>query len=94
MLSVRFCALPEELVSPVNELCRSLEITVCEDAPITVTIREVEGEGISLSGDKENVLLTYGKRNELYRAISYLPEFIREGKPIEEANRYDKPALP
>ena len=89
MLSVRFCALPEELVYPVGELCRSLEITVCEDAPITVTIREGESEGISLSGDKENVLLTYGKRNELYRAISYLPEFIREGKPIEEANRYD-----
>ena len=87
MISVKFISLPDELVFPVGELCRSLSIEISESAPVCVSVKQ--GDKISLSGSKEAISLTYGKKNELYRAISLIPAFLRGDEAIEETDRYD-----
>lgn len=87
MISVKFLSLPDGLAYPVGELCRSLSIEISDAATVSVTVKQADK--ISVSGDKNAVLLTYGKKNELYRAISLLPEFLRDGRAIEETERYD-----
>ncbi len=86
MLSVRFAGLPAGTEGPVAEYCRDLGLTVSETAPVTVTCNA--GDCLALEGTPAAVRVTYRKKNELFRALSFLPTFLSDGKPVKETSRY------
>lgn len=86
MRSVRFENLSGKLEGPVAEYCRDIGIPVSEDAETVVSCRA--GDCLSVGGTKEAVEITYRRTCELFRALSYLPDFLENGKEVRETGRY------
>ena len=84
--TVRFAGLSAGLTASASEYCRDLGLSVSEDAPVTVTCRE--GDCLALEGTASAVTLTYRRKCELFRALSFLPTFLSDGKPVREVGRY------
>ena len=84
--TVRFTDLPEPLRGPVKEYCSDIGLTVSDADGVSVSCRE--GDCLAVEGTADRVSLTYRKTCELFRALSYLPTFLSDGKPVRETARY------
>lgn len=79
---IRFKNLKDELAIPVGIAANELGLDISADADIAVTL--CEGNGLSVQGTKNDIKVTYGRRCELFRALSFLPAFIEDGAPLTE----------
>lgn len=68
-------------------VCADIGIEL-EDGADTVVIAE-RGEKLTVGGDKKTVKLTYSRDCELWRALSYVPAFLENGKPVSEKAKYE-----
>ena len=71
----------------ITELCQELGLAVTADSANRIRIQK--GSTLSLTEEKGEILLTYRAENELYRALSYLPRFLKDKTPVDTAPRYD-----
>ena len=86
MMKVKFAVLPEELISPVSEYCADIGICISDEAKTTVTVSG--GDCLRVDGTADDIRITYSRRCELFRALSYLSDFAENGEPICEKGRY------
>lgn len=86
MMKVKFTVLPEELISPVSEYCADIGICISDSATAKVTASE--GDCLRVEGTADDIRITYSRRCELFRALSYLSDFAENGEPICEKGRY------
>lgn len=86
MTTIRFTDLPEHLTGSAAEYCADIGLSVSDAAPVTVSCRM--GDCLALEGTAGAVSLTYRKTCELFRALSYLPTFLKDGQPVRETGRY------
>lgn len=70
----------------VTELCKDLEIKPDPYAAFKVSA-SLSNE-LSISGDNHDIKITYRRENELFRALSYLPDYLKNGKEIHETSSY------
>lgn len=85
-MTVKIEKCPEELLSPVKEILSELSFTVDECAEVSLTI--TEGDCIRIGGDSKRVEISYTRKNELFRALTHLSAFLRDGKEITEKAKY------
>ncbi len=86
MQIVHFTNLPEELKAPVAEYCSDIGLTVSSNAKVSVTCNT--GDYLGVEGTGGAVTVTYHKKCELFRALSYLPTFLKDGKQVKENANY------
>lgn len=86
MTTIRFTDLPEALQSPAREYCADIGLTVSDTDGVPVSCRA--GDCLAVEGTAGGVTLTYRKTCELFRALSFLPTFLTDGKPVRETARY------
>ena len=77
MMKVKFTVLPEELISPVSEYCADIGICISDSATAKVTASE--GDCLRVEGTADDIRITYSRRCELFRALSYLSDFAENG---------------
>ena len=70
------------LVSGLSELAAQLDIGLCE-CGVLVDVKQ-EGEGIVIEKKSDSIALTYGKKNEFFRALSQLKRVAESGARVEE----------
>lgn len=86
MKKIRFTNLAEDLRLPVSEYCADIGIEISEGADIAVSLSE--GDSLTVSGAKDDVKITYSRRCEIFRALSFLSDFIETGREVCEKGRY------
>ena len=86
MKTVRFIELDVSLLAPVTEICSQIGLTVDNDASICV--RCVKGDAMSISREGDEIVIQYAKKCTLFRAMSFLPQFIEDGEPITQSAKY------
>lgn len=86
---IAFEQLPDALRGPVLEVTEELGLECVPAAQTAVTVVLRQGERIFLSRQGDRVLLEYGRRNHLFRALSLLPDFLEHDAPVEEHCRFD-----
>ncbi len=84
--SIRFENLSPEILSCVLEVCGELGISVSNDANVTVSV--VAGECLALKKEGDTVVLTYSRKNEIFRGLTRLPSVIDSGAEISEKAKY------
>ncbi len=72
------------LLAPVNEVLGELGL---EGSDKTVHIEK--GNELSISGTDTDIVITYSEKHQLFRALSYLPAFLENGKEISEKFVYE-----
>ncbi|MBQ8357944.1 MAG: beta-N-acetylhexosaminidase [Clostridia bacterium] len=83
MKKIRFIDLPAELVAGTGVLLEQLDL--CEDAKGTpVTVKS--GDKLSVSMSNGTVAITYHRRCEFFRALSYLPGVLAGDAAVSEKN--------
>ncbi len=85
-MKIKFINQSNVNVSAVGEVCGELGIELAESADICVTASR--GEALCVCGERDNIKITYSRQNELFRALSYIPEFVKSGREIREKNKY------
>lgn len=85
-ICVRFADLPLDLQKPVEAYCADIGLSISSDAGTAVFCKT--GDCLAVTGTAETVTVTYRRKCELFRALSYLPTFLKEGKPVQETGRY------
>ena len=86
MKNIKFIELDSSLVAPVSEICAQIGLAVSDDASLCV--RCVEGDTMSIRAEGEEIIIQYSKKCTLFRALSFLPEFLEDGKPVEQTAKY------
>ena len=86
MKKIRFTNLAEDLRLPVSEYCADIGMEISEGADIAVSLSE--GDSLTVSGAKDDVKITYSRRCEIFRALSFLSDFIETGREVCEKGRY------
>lgn len=86
MVSVALLNFTKEQQNAVTELGTHLNIRVDDEASVKVSA--AYGYALSVSGDRQNVRITYRRENELFRALSFLTDFLENGKEIRETGMY------
>ena len=81
-MKFNFKGIAPALLGGVNEVKDQLGIELCECGTL-VDVRQA-GEGISLEKKGDTIELTYGKANELFRALSYLKKVAVSGESVKE----------
>lgn len=77
----------EKQARAVRELAEQLGLTLSDAAEIRVKAQM--GNGLRVSGSKTEVVLTYARPNDLFRALSFLPRFLETEREISERARFD-----
>lgn len=85
-MEITFLNLKESQVQAIAELEQHLNLHSTSDAAVKVTV--AEGEELSVCGTKQNVTVTYRREHELYRALSHLPDFLKDGTELHETGIY------
>lgn len=83
---VRFTDLPADLQKPVEAYCADIGLSISPKATVAVACKL--GDRLAVEGTAEAVTVTYRRKCELFRALSYLPTFLKDGKPVQETGRY------
>lgn len=86
MKSVCLMGLEPQLWGPTIELCNDIEIELCENG---TKVKVMEGQNLSISKKSEEITITYRKKNEWFRALTLLSQFLEDGKEICETGKYD-----
>ena len=86
MLKVKFANLPEELITPVSEYCADIGVKISDDAAVKISVSH--GDSLTVDGSADGVKITYDRRCELFRALSLVPDFVKDGTKICEKARY------
>ena len=86
MKSVFLIGLKESLLTPTIELCNEIGIKICEQG---TKVRVSEGESLSIKKNAQEITVTYRKKNEWFRALTLLSNFLEDEKEICEAGKYD-----
>ena len=76
----------KELVAPVFEILTEVGIAVSDTADLYLTVEKSDALTVSRSGN--TVIITYTRKNEIFRGVSYLPRFLEDGIEINEAPKY------
>ena len=83
-MKIRFENVPSRVQAAVAEVAEELGLVCCEEGkPIVLTV----GESCGLSNDGEAIILTYSLEHEIFRAMSYLPQFLKDGKTVCEKKK-------
>lgn len=86
MKTIRFASLDPALAAPAAEYCRDVGLALDDSAAEAVVCSL--GKELSLTRQNGQILLTYTRRNEFFRMLSFLPAFLEDGKEIHERARY------
>ena len=86
MKTVRFIEIDSSLLAPVTEICQQIGLEIGDSSAIPV--RCVEGASMSISRDGEEIVIQYAKKCTLFRALSFLPQFLEDGEPITQSAKY------
>ena len=70
------------LLAGVEEVKAQLGIEICDDG--TCVCVKQAGEGISIAKNECGIALTYGKKNEFFRALSQVKYVIESGNAVNE----------
>ena len=76
----------KEIVAPVFEILTEVGIAVSDTADLYLTVEKSDALTVSRSGN--TVIITYTRKNEIFRGISYLPRFLEDGIEINESPKY------
>ena len=87
MNAIQLIGFSEKQTLAAREVASSLGFTVCEQADLRIIAKK--GDELSVSGNAGEVTLTYRKPNDLFRALSFLPDFLKNGTPVHENARFD-----
>ena len=81
-MKIKFNGIDPALVAGVDEVKDQLGIELCDDG-VCVCVKQ-GGEGISIAKNECGIALTYGKKNEFFRALSQIKYVIESGKSVCE----------
>ena len=76
----------KELVAPVFEILTEVGIEVSDASALCLKIEK--SDALTVSRSDNTVTITYTRKNEIFRAISFLPRFFEDGIEINEAPKY------
>ena len=86
MKCVKFINIAPELISPVGEILSDFGMSVSDDS--SVCVRIISSDRLSVTRCGDEVVLSYSRKNEIFRALSFLPRFLEDGKEISEQPKY------
>lgn len=87
MNRIKLNGFTDEQLKAVGEICGDIGLVIDGDSDITVSAER--GDALEVGGDKKNVIIKYSRECELWRAFSYVPSFIKDGKPVSEKAKYE-----
>ena len=76
----------KELVAPVFEILTEVGIAVSDTADLYLTVEK--SDALTVSRSDNTVTITYTRKNEIFRGVSYLPRFLEDGIEINESPKY------
>ena len=79
MINVKFCGKGTEEITEGLELFSGVRGFNISDSGILVDVKK-GGEGYSVKGENNHYILTYGKKNEFFRAASMLAGLLEQGE--------------
>lgn len=83
----------EALMEGISLVSKDLGITVCIDAPVTLTVTESEEDILSVSLCESNARITYGGgKARFFRGLSMLVYWLKDG--ITEKPHWSAPIFP
>lgn len=85
-MKIHFEGLCSDHKIPVMEICRELEIESSENAAIKVHVKK--GNDLSLVRNGDTIQLTYGKKNQLFRALSMLSRMSKDTQ-VHQKTKYE-----
>ncbi len=86
MKQIQFRALPAGLAAPAAEFCREIGLEVCKSAGVPVSAEP--GDRLSLCKEADGVRMTYRRKNEFFRALTFLPQVLETGETVSETAAY------
>lgn len=87
MIEVHAVGFSDRQKAALAEICPALNISLCENAQIKLTV--TPGDCLRISKKGDTVTLSYRKPNDLFRALSFLPDVLFNETEICENARYD-----
>lgn len=89
MLNIKWINTEPDICSAAAELIDEMDFP--EEAGNTaLTLSICRGEFLSLKRNGSSVYITYTRKNECFRALSYLPRILSDGNDIIEEARYEE----
>ena len=87
MKQIYFSNLDSALLLPTEEFCSELGLEIVETG---ILIHVLVGDSLSIyrTNDGE-VTITYRKKNQWFRALTFLPRFLEDGLEINEIEKYE-----
>ena len=86
MNSICLIGLEPSLLSPTIEFCKDIGIELCENG---LKVKVMKGKTISIKKNSQEITMTYQKKNEWFRALTLLSQFLEDEKEICEAGKYE-----
>ena len=86
MKQIHFCDLASELLTPTAELCQELGMEVSPSGGIPVYTRV--GDVLAVEHHGNGIRITYRRRNEWFRALTYLPDLLENGNETCQTGKY------
>ncbi|MBQ8213392.1 MAG: beta-N-acetylhexosaminidase [Clostridia bacterium] len=86
MNSICLMGLEPSLLSPTIELCKDIGIELCENG---LKVKVSKGKNLSIKKNSQEITMTYQKKNEWFRALTLLSQFLEDEEEICEAGKYD-----
>jgi len=87
MLKIQPIGFSDRQMTALRELCSQLKLELCACAEIKLAAKQADRLTVSKEGD--TVTLSYRKPNDLFRALSFLSDFLKDGVAIDENARFD-----
>ena len=82
-MKIKLNGVAPELLAGVNEVKDQLGIELCDDG-LCVCVKQA-GEGITIAKNDCGLALTYGKKNEFFRALSQIKYVVESGNEVNES---------
>ena len=86
MKTVKFIDLDSSLSAPVSEICEQIGLSVNDGADNAV--RCVTGNSMRVERLGDEIIVSYSRKCELFRALSFLPQFLDDEKSVEQTAKY------
>lgn len=83
---IKINSCPNELLSPVYEILSELTFVVDASAETSLVIKQ--GSELSVTGDKHTVIVTYSRKNEVFRALTKIAALLNSGEETHETANY------